>query len=612
VLLTAWLTGTLAAVFALLLSLFRVRRLARAAEQMDDAAWSASANALGGRLGLRRPARLFVSARVGTPMAGGVWRPVIFLPTSAREWSDERRDLVLAHEIAHLAGQDPLRHVAARLAVALYWFHPLAWMAARQATAAREQACDEAVLSLGTRPSAYARVLLELAESLQPSATGFGALPMVQRAHLETRVMAILNDNVRAATRRGLVIPAIGVVLCTVLLAAAQPAALASVESITIAAPGARKPTSAPARPAPVREAATPAAPAASVVSAGLPFQTGDSACDWDGSGRSFRGSTSTTRISGRTVIGERIGTSAADYVVQTTLGDVRVCMLAAAAARGDGERPSQWIGRADRTILESRRGNIVQRLEVSPYGTGQRVSWQVGGADRPFDAAAEQWRDRMLAVLDATWEISSLRGQVSSLAGDISSLRGEESSLRGEISSLHGEVSSMRGQQSSLRGDESSLHGEVSSIRGHLSSLRGEISSEQGSISSLRAGGYRSDDSAAIRDAIARHDKEIARIEQEIRAYDADAKVAAVEKEIAALQTDKKVDAIEVEIKKFDLDGKVKAIEKQIAALDVAGKTAAIEKQIDALDTDRRVHQLEERRDEALKRLAAAIAAIR
>src|SRR5439155_6786288 len=134
--------------------------------------------ALGVRLGLRRTARLFVHPAVGTPMAGGVWRPAIFLPLSARGWSVEQRDVVLAHELAHLAGRDPLRHIAARLAVAFYWFHPLVWMAARQATVAREQACDEAVLALGTRPSAYARVLLDLAASLRPAPAGLGALPM--------------------------------------------------------------------------------------------------------------------------------------------------------------------------------------------------------------------------------------------------------------------------------------------------------------------------------------------------------------------------------------------------------------------------------------------------
>ena len=68
----------------------------------------------------------------------------------------------------------------------------------------------------------------------------------------------------------------------------------------------------------------------------------------------------------------------------------------------------------------------------------------------RPFDEAARQWRDRMLAVLDTSWEISSLRGEVSSLRGRISSIRGQESSLRGEISSLGGEVSSMRAPKTS------------------------------------------------------------------------------------------------------------------------------------------------------------------
>jgi hypothetical protein len=600
VLLTAWLAGTLAAVSALLLSLFRVRRLARAAEPMGDAAWSVSATALAGRLGLRRPARLLVSARVGTPMAGGVWRPAIFLPASARAWSDERRDLVLAHEIAHLAGHDPLRHVAARLAVALYWFHPLAWMAARQAAAAREQACDEAVLALGTRPSAYARVLLELAESLQPSAAGLGALPMVQRAHLETRVMAILNDNVRAARQRGLMLPAFGVVIGTLVLAALQPSVRASAASVTITVP-------------PAGTVMPPAAPVSRVRAPQADPAPG-SPCRWDVTrSESFFGTTSNRSVNGRDVILEQVGTSGSDRIIQKNLGDLRVCMVAEdAGASTPSERPSQWPGRARRVVLESRRGTDVKRLEIATYGTGQKVSWQVGGADRTFDAAAEQWRDRMLAVLDTTWEISSLRGQVSSLMGDISSLRGDESSLRGDISSLMGDVSSMRGDQSSIRGDESSLRGDISSIRGHLSSLQGSISSEQGSISSLRADGYRSDDSARIRDAVTRHENEIARLEREIRAYNADAKVAAVQRQIDALDADKKVEAIEAQIKKFDLEGKVAAIEKQIAALDVAGKTAAIEKQIDTLDADRRTRQLEERRDEELKRLAAAIAAIR
>jgi len=59
-----------------------------------------------------------------------------------------------------------------------------------------------------------------------------------------------------------------------------------------------------------------------------------------------------------------------------------------------------------------------------------QQVTWRVNGAERPFDGGAQDWRAAMLAVLDTTWELSSLRGEVSTLRGNISTLRGDESTL--------------------------------------------------------------------------------------------------------------------------------------------------------------------------------------
>ena len=236
-LLVVWLMGTAAAAAGVFLSLLRVRRLARAAEDVNDSGWRSAAAGVASRLGLRRPVRLLVSASVGMPMAGGVWRPTVYLPVSARMWSAERRDIVLAHEIAHLAGRDPLRHLVARLAVALYWFHPLAWLAARQAAVAQEQACDEAVLALGTRPSTYARVLLEVAESAGLAAPAFAALPMVQRSHLEVRVMTILHHHIRPATKRWVLIPAIVAALLTLTVAAAEPGPPSSPNMALLAKP---------------------------------------------------------------------------------------------------------------------------------------------------------------------------------------------------------------------------------------------------------------------------------------------------------------------------------------------------------------------------------------
>jgi beta-lactamase regulating signal transducer with metallopeptidase domain/predicted nucleic acid-binding Zn-ribbon protein len=578
----AWLAGAAAAIIVLLLSLFRAARLARSAEVLSDEGWRRAAEALAARLGMRRTPRVLVSGAVRTPMAGGVFRPTIFLPVSFASWTAECRDVVLAHELSHLSGRDPLRHVAARLAVACYWFHPLAWVAARQSTLAREQACDEAVLALGVRPSEYARVLLEIAESLTSPVKTAAALPMVERSLLEKRVMAILDHDVRPSRLRHPFVFAAGAAVLVLSIAAARPIA----------------------RTIPPGPSTPPAA------SAPLPSQTIRSGDCWSDEYRgSFSGtSTSRTDAGGHTVVSEMIGTRDGDRIIQTHFGDVRVCMIAQGAVGLERAKPSEWS--APRISIESRRGAATQQMEIR----GSQITWRVNGADRAVDAAAQQWRAAMLAALDQAWDISTLRGEVSTLRGEISTIRGDESTLRGQISTLQGEVSTMRGRQSTLRGDESSLRGEISTIEGHVSTLGGQISTERGAISSLQADRYGLTDAdrnrvvAQIRD----HEAAIDRLEREIRDYDAARKIAAVEKRIQALHTDGEVASIDDDIRRFDLEGKTAAVERQIQALDVDGKTSEIERRIAALDADRRTSQMENRLDEAVKRLEQAIAAIR
>jgi beta-lactamase regulating signal transducer with metallopeptidase domain len=200
-LLAVWLTGFLVALAAIVISLLRVHRIVRGAREVSDPEWRAAVREVCGSSG--RPAiRLLVSSAVDVPMAGGLWRPVVFLPLSSRRWSFEQRAVVLAHETAHLVAWDPLRHVIARLALAAWWFHPLAWLAAREASAACEHACDQAVVARGILPSTYARVLLTLSESAARAARPLAALPIVPRSHLERRLMAILDDDVRQPRRR--------------------------------------------------------------------------------------------------------------------------------------------------------------------------------------------------------------------------------------------------------------------------------------------------------------------------------------------------------------------------------------------------------------------------
>jgi beta-lactamase regulating signal transducer with metallopeptidase domain len=599
-----WLTGAVAAAGALLLSLWRVHRLIRTASVIADPAWHDAVAAIGARLALRRTARVLVSDAVRTPMAAGAWRPVVFVPAGATAWTAERRDVVLAHELSHIAGRDPLRHLAARLAVAGYWFHPLAWLAARQSSLAREQACDDAVLALGIRPSAYAQVLLDLAETMAPPRRAAAALPMVERSLLETRLMAILDDRTRPPRPRHHFVPAVGAAMLAAALAAAQPVA----RDLTVRTP---------AVAAAASLAASARVPDAAVTAIADPQvrQGVDGTC-W--SGRSEQSITSfTTRVGERvtTFGGVITGTSSAagDWLIQQRFGDLRVCMAALGGTLGSGDGPSAWAGRAPHVIIETARSGETAHFETRQASPAQTI-WRVNGADRPFDASAQAWRDAVLAVLDRSWEVSALRGQASTLRGDISSLRGEESSLRGQISSVRGEVSSLRGQQSSIRGDESSLRGEIATIEGQVSSLRGQISSERGSISSLQASRYDLGDAerARLTAQLASHEDEIARLEQELRNFNEASKIAAVEKQIRALDAAGKIAAVEAQIRTVDEAGKIEAIEKQIQALDVAGKTADIERRIQALDVDRRSREIQGRLDTDLRHLQQALASLK
>lgn len=589
-----WMVGAAAAFFALLLALVRIGRLSASGENLDDAAWREALGRISARLGFDRRIRVLVSDAVTTPMAGGVVRPTVFVPAEAVRWDAVRRDIVLTHEIAHLASRDPLRILVSRLACTLYWFHPLVWLAARRSAADCEQACDEAVLSLGIPPSTYARVLLDFADgALVPSA----ALPIVRRGRLETRLMAILDSSPRPSKTRRTLMPAFVAAALTLSVAAVQPAVSS-----------------------PAVDALEPAATEASAVSLALkPSVTHKQAAPnklvvspqsvpprelecW--SRRSDAGSFSGSMSMSGTTIYEQIGRRGRERVIQKSFGDVRVCMMTEGFTGEGVQRPSEWIGRAVHVLLETERPNDVRRMDIDEG----RVTFTINGGAHPIDAAAATWRDQLLAVLDATWDLSQLRGQVSTLRGEISTIYGERSTLKGEISTLRGHVSTMRGNISTLRGEESTLRGEISTIRGHLSTLRGQISTERGAISTLQASRWdrteRDDVSARIR----RHEEEIRSIEDEIRRYDVDARVRAVERQIERLDTERRVAAIEQQIRDFDVEGKVAAINKQIAELDVSGRVDAIEGEIVSLDVDDRSSELEARRDAALARLRATL----
>ena len=153
---TVWALGVVVCLGPLLVTVWKVCRVRRGAR-----AWPTGQTALG-RLGttseLHRRVTVRLAADVVVPMTCGVLRPAIVLPDDARAWPTAEVGQALAHELEHVRRVDWLIHLLARMTCALYWFHPLVWIAWRQLALESERACDDAVLEEAD-PHDYAQQL---------------------------------------------------------------------------------------------------------------------------------------------------------------------------------------------------------------------------------------------------------------------------------------------------------------------------------------------------------------------------------------------------------------------------------------------------------------------
>ena len=159
-------------------------------------------------------------ADVSVPVVVGLGRAVILLPHSSADWPPERLDAALRHERAHLRRGDLWTLLLSHVTCAVYWFHPLAWLAAAQMRREQEQACDDAVILSGLAPDLYAEALIAAARNL--TSTKLTGCPMLTQKTFRNRVVRLLSNGVprvsSSSTLRCAAIVFAGVVLAIGLL----------------------------------------------------------------------------------------------------------------------------------------------------------------------------------------------------------------------------------------------------------------------------------------------------------------------------------------------------------------------------------------------------------
>ena len=365
-----WLSGVGAVLILLAVGMARIMWLDRVTRTVEDEAWLILVDELALELGLTRHVRLLQATGPAMPMTWGIRRPAILLPAEADSWTAERRRDVLLHELAHVKRHDFLIQLVARIACAVYWFHPMVWLAATRLREERERACDDHVLRAGATPSAYASHLLEIARGLRAArATSLASVAMARPAQLATRLIDVLDTrrcrdtlSARAALPAWLAAIAVVVPLAAAAPRVAEPAGRSSaIDTIT------RLPS-----PMPMSRRASP--PKRLVMT------------------DSLRGCSGETRHSHTSTSIEND-----DVTISFTLGN---CMIKLSSVGkfefNDDFTDIASVANGGQVVVDVDYGAHDRRLTVRP---SERV-YKVDGDVRPFDAEAKSWFSETMTYL--------------------------------------------------------------------------------------------------------------------------------------------------------------------------------------------------------------------
>lgn len=174
-----WFLGFIISLFVMLLNYFLYQyRLKKTCSRIMDTSVTMMENAFCARLHIQNAPALYESTAVSSPVTIGLLRPVIVLPetfsdnrvaTDTVAYSGEnlsKLQLVLHHELIHVARKDLLYKWLCQLLLCVHWFNPILRQIGRQINRDCELSCDEAILTVLTPDGRqlYGNILLDTAE----------------------------------------------------------------------------------------------------------------------------------------------------------------------------------------------------------------------------------------------------------------------------------------------------------------------------------------------------------------------------------------------------------------------------------------------------------------
>ena len=218
-----WAVGVIVMLSRLTNDVRAARRLCRRAGE----GWQRAEELLraaGSAVGCERLPGIRQTSELATVALIGFWRPVLLIPTQAREWSDEEFFGILCHELEHVRRNDWLMLMVERIVGAVFWINPLIHFVTRSSAGLREMAADDAALRAGAAAPAYARRLIAVARELHNAPRLAVSVAFAEGGRVDERVKALFDRRDRRPSARSSMIRALAIALPVVMvLAALEP-----------------------------------------------------------------------------------------------------------------------------------------------------------------------------------------------------------------------------------------------------------------------------------------------------------------------------------------------------------------------------------------------------
>jgi beta-lactamase regulating signal transducer with metallopeptidase domain len=237
-----WLTGVAIFLTPVAVGWLQLRRIRSSGHPWPEGQGLVTRTAT--QLGVRQDIRVLRHESVSGPLTCGLWRPLILFPIDVLPWDERALRQAIVHELEHVRRRDWLTQCIARTVCALYWFHPLVWIAARQLSLEAERASDDAVLK-EHNAAEYAALLVSVAERERAQARHL-ASAMAGRGELSVRVSSVL-DHERRRGRIGRARAFATMVSVSFLTTMVSPVA----SPVTVVAAAHRVPSTRPQQPVP-------------------------------------------------------------------------------------------------------------------------------------------------------------------------------------------------------------------------------------------------------------------------------------------------------------------------------------------------------------------------